>query len=232
MSTPDYKGIYDNQAAQYDLLVAREDYQQNIMRALNQIAPLEGRDVVELGAGTGRLTSMLAPIAKSIQAFDASAHMLDVAIIKLRQSGLHNWRAEVADHRKLLVADGLADIVIAGWSICYTVVWHPEAWRDELAAALAEMRRVARPGGTIIILETLGTGYETPHPPDSLADYYAALAAEGFASTWIRTDYRFTSPAEAEMLTRFFFGDALAERLAAEQLVILPECTGIWWRAS
>jgi ubiquinone/menaquinone biosynthesis C-methylase UbiE len=227
MSEPDYKAIYDNQAAQYELLVAREDYQQNIVRALSQHAPLEGSAVVELGAGTGRLTSMLAPLAASIQAFDASAHMLDVAIAKLRQSGLHNWRVEVADHRKLPVADGLADIVIAGWTICYTVVWHPEAWRAELGAALSEMRRVARPGGTIIILETLGTGYETPHPPDSLADYYAALAAEGFASTWIRTDYRFASPAEAEMLTRFFFGTALAERMAAE--VILPECTGIWW---
>jgi ubiquinone/menaquinone biosynthesis C-methylase UbiE len=68
--------------------------------------------------------------------------------------------------------------VIAGWSICYTVVCHPASWRAALAAALAEMRRVARPGGTIIILETLGTGYETPHPPDSLAEYYATLAAE------------------------------------------------------
>jgi ubiquinone/menaquinone biosynthesis C-methylase UbiE len=232
MSDPDYKDIYDSQAVQYDLLVAREDYQQNIMRALNQIASLEGSEIVELGAGTGRLTSMLAPVAKSIQAFDASAHMLDVAIAKLRQSGLHNWRAEVADHRKLPGAGGLADIVIAGWSICYTVVWHPESWQTELATALAEMRRVARPGGTIIILETLGTGYETPHPPDSLAEYYAALAAEGFASTWMRTDYRFASPAEAEMLTRFFFGDTLAERMAAEQLVILPECTGIWWRTT
>jgi ubiquinone/menaquinone biosynthesis C-methylase UbiE len=230
MSAPDYKHIYDNHAEQYEQLVAREDYQQNIFRALNRIARLDGSDVVELGAGTGRLTSMLAPVARSIQAFDASAHMLDIAIGKLQQSGLRNWRVEVADHRKLPVADAAADIVIAGWSICYTAVWYPETWRAELDKALAEMRRVARPGGTIIILETLGTGYETPHPPAELADYYAALETAGFTSTWIRTDYRFASPAEAEMLTRFFFGAALAEKMAAEQLVILPECTGIWYQ--
>src|SRR5262249_3024079 len=154
-------------------LVAREDYQGNILPALGRIAPLEGRDVVELGAGTGRLTGMLAPVVGSIQAFDASAHMLDAAVGKLERSGLRNWRAEVADHCRLPVADAAADIVIAGWSICYTVVWHPETWRSELDAALAEMRRIVRRDGTIILLETLGTGYETPHPPTELADYYA-----------------------------------------------------------
>ena len=72
-------------------------------------------------------------------------------------------------------------------------------------------------------------GGVTPHPPEELSAYYAALAEAGFSSTWIRTDYRFASPDEAEELTRFFFGAELAERVAAERLVVLPECTGIWW---
>lgn len=227
---PDYRDIYERRAADYDRLVAREDYQGNILRELGRVAPLAGADIVEMGAGTGRLTAMLAPLAGSIQAFDASAHMLALAAEKLRRSGLRDWRAEVADHRRLPVADAAADIVISGWSICYTVVWNPDTWEAELAAALAEMRRVARPGGALIILETLGTGYETPHPPPDLAGYYAALERASFASTWLRTDYRFASPAEAEDLTRFFFGDALAGRVAAERMVILPECTGMWWR--
>jgi hypothetical protein len=93
------------------------------------------------------------------------------------------------------------------------------------------MKRVLRPGGTVIILETLGTGCESPHPPsDALAAYYALLEEEhGFSATWIRTDYRFASLSEAEDLTRFFFGDGLADRVAREGLVTLPECTGIWW---
>ncbi len=87
-----------------------------------------------------------------------------------------------------------------------------------------------RPGGTIIILETLGTGYETPHSPDSLMAYYAFLEEEeGFSSTWIRTDYQFESLTEAEALTRFFFGESMADKVISEDPVILPECTGIWW---
>ena len=78
--------IYNQHADQYELLVSREDYQRNIPQALNRIRPLDGLDVIELGAGTGRLTCMLAPVPKSIQAFDASQHMLDVAASKLEKS--------------------------------------------------------------------------------------------------------------------------------------------------
>ena len=84
------------------------------------------------------------------------------------------------------------------------------------------------PGGS----ETLGTGFETPHPPtEGLAELYRWLEDEhAFAGTRIRTDYRFESPAEAAENTRFFFGDELADRILEENLTVLPECTGIWWR--
>ncbi len=231
---PDLKEIYNKHADQYELLVLREDYQGNILQALNRIRPLDGLDVVELGAGTGRLTCMLAPVVESIQAFDASQHMLDVAAAKLEKSGLRNYRIQVADHRALPAAGQCADLVISGWSVCYTVVDYEETWRDELGKALAEMKRVLRPGGTIIILETLGTGHKTPHPPDNMAAYYAFLENEqGFSHTWIRTDFQFESLAEAETLLGFFFGESfietITEKLVSQDPVILPECTGIWY---
>jgi ubiquinone/menaquinone biosynthesis C-methylase UbiE len=226
---PDLREIYNKHADQYELLVSREDYQGHILRALNEIRSFQGLDVVELGAGTGRLTCMLAPLVKTIQAFDTSQHMLDVAIAKLERSGLRNWRVEVADHRELPVEDQASDVAIAAWSLVYTVVWHQQTWHEELVKALAEMKRVLRRKGTITILETLGTGYKTPHPPHALKSYFAYLEEAGFSSTWIRTDYQFESLAEAEALTRFFFGDELAEKVVERNWVILPECTGIWW---
>jgi len=227
---PDYKMIYQTEAGQYEQLVSREDYQKNILPALNNIRPLAGLDVVELGAGTGRLTTLLAPLAKTIRAFDAAQPMLDVAVSKLEQMGQQNWILEVADHRALPLAAQTADLVISGWSICHTVTWHPENWREELGQALAEMKRILRPGGTVILLETQGTGYETPNAPEKLVKYYAYLEEEaGFSSTWIRTDFRFDSLEEAERLVRFFFGEELALKTVRENWRILPECTGIWW---
>lgn len=228
----DFQHIYAHQADQYDRLVAREDYQGQILAALQRIRPLAGLDVVEFGAGTGRLTRLLAPLVRSIQAFDASAAMLQIAAQTLEDVGRGNWTVGVADNRRLPVEDAVADLAIAGWSFGHTVGWFPDTWREEIGQMLAEMRRVLRPGGTAVILETLGTGRETPQPPHAgLAAYYQWLEGEqGFAATWIRTDYQFASLAEADELTRFFFGADLADRIAHGSLTIVPECTGLWTR--
>lgn len=228
---PDHREIYATQAAKYELLVSREDYQKNLFPALNQVRPLDGLDVVEFGAGTGRLTCMMSPVVKTILVFDASQHMLDVAVAKLEKTGLQDWKVAVTDNRSLPVSDKIADVSIAGWTLGYFTAWQVETWRDEIEQALAQMMRVLRPGGTAIILETLGTGWAEPHPPtDGLAAYYSLLEEEhGFSSTWVRTDYRFESLSEADQLIRLFFSDELADKVAREGLIILPECTGIWW---
>jgi ubiquinone/menaquinone biosynthesis C-methylase UbiE len=227
-----FKEIYENKAEQYEAMVAREDYELNIPRALQEIRPFVDLEVVELGAGTGRLTAIIAPLARRIRAFDESAQMLAVAAGKLEAAGLDNWETAVADNGSLPVGDGEADLAIAGWSLGHATGWYPDTWKEEIGRALAEMHRVLSPGGTIIILETMGTGRETPEPPvEGLARFYAWLEGElGFSYRWIRTDYRFDNPEQAADLTRFFFGGDLADRLLAERRAILPECTGIWWR--
>ncbi len=228
---PDYEEIYRTRASAYELLVSREDYQQNIPRALGQIRSFDGLDVVELGAGTGRLTCMMAPLVKTILVSDISRHMLDVAAAKLAQTGLQNWAVTVADNRALPVADRVADLSIAGWSLGHFTSWYADSWRAEIGRAVAEMKRVLRPGGTVVILETLGTGSEEPCPPaDALSAYYTWLEKEhGFSATWIRTDYEFESLSEAQESMRFFFGDEFLDQVGRENLVSLPECTGIWW---
>jgi ubiquinone/menaquinone biosynthesis C-methylase UbiE len=227
---PDHPAIYSKQADQYEALVSHEDYQHNLLRALQQIFTFDGAMAVELGAGTGRLTCLLAPVVKSIHAFDISQHMLDVAIDKLKNSGLKNWQTAVGDHREITIKDGSADVIISGWSVCYVVVDNPHTWQKELDKVLSEVRRVLRPGGMLILIETLGTGGKQPNPPLHLVQYYDYLESLDFHRTWIRTDYRFESRSHAEALTRFFFGDELVEKIENnEEGIILPECTGIWY---
>jgi ubiquinone/menaquinone biosynthesis C-methylase UbiE len=226
---PDHKAVYDQFGVNYERLVSREDYQGNILKAYQEITALAGKDVVEMGAGTGRLTCLLAPHVHSIQAFDVSQHMLAVAVDKLQQSGLANWKVQVSDHRSLQAEDHCADIVTSGWSICYLVDWNRSSWKEDIDQALAEIRRMLRPGGVVIILETMGTGFETPHPPEHLLEYYQVLAEKGFQQKWIRTDYQFSSVEEAVELVQFFFGNDLAAQVRSAGTTILPECTGIWW---
>ncbi|MFV1858681.1 MAG: class I SAM-dependent methyltransferase [Anaerolineales bacterium] len=225
---PDHREIYANRADQYELLISREDFESNISRKLKELETFDERDVIELGAGTGRLTRLLAPVVRTIHAFDASPNMLEVAAAKLSDTGLRNWGLAASDHRNLPIADLSADIVISGWSIVYLVVWNESAWESELAKGLAEMRRILRPGGSIILLETLGTGHESPQPPENLVDYYSFLEHQGFSSSWIRTDYRFESLEEAEEIVSFFFGEAMLDEIVHDGSITLPECTGIW----
>lgn len=96
-----FQTIYASQADQYEALIQREDYEGNILKTLQQIRPLANVDVVEFGAGTGRLTLMLAALVKSLRAYDGSQHMLDVAIGKLKATGLMNWQAQVSDNRAI-----------------------------------------------------------------------------------------------------------------------------------
>src|SRR5829696_3781807 len=111
--------IYQSEGDRYEALIAREDHQGNILRAINEIIDVNGLDILDLGAGTGRLTLMLAARAKSIRAFDASAEMLRVCRERLLASGLSNWQVDVADHRRLPVPDHSADLVVSGWSVSY-----------------------------------------------------------------------------------------------------------------
>ena len=229
MSDEQQRRIYQTDGDRYEALIAREDYQGNIQKALDEIVNVDGLDILDLGAGTGRLVFMLAPRAKSIRAFDISEEMLRVCRARLEASGSSNWDVKVADHRKLPVDDASADLVVSGWSVSYLAVWNPQTWREELEKWLEEMKRVLRRGGFIVLFESLGTGNESPIKLSHLEKFYPWLDEVGFQNKWKRTDYQFETVEEAEELTRFFFGDELGEQVRQNGWVILPECTGVWW---
>lgn len=225
-----HREIYRHAAARYAELVMREDYEGRLPRTLQKLGVFEGADVVELGAGTGRVTRIVAPWVRSIVALDISEAMLRKAQELLETEVVTTSGLVEADHRCLPLQSATSDVVLAGWSLCYLVSWYAKTWREELQRGLAEIERVLRSGGSVVLIETLGTGHTTPEPPEALRPYYAYLEARGFQKQWVRTDYRFASLEEAETLTRFFFGSELAVEVRARGDATLPECTGIWWR--
>jgi SAM-dependent methyltransferase len=227
MPTPNHEQIYEIQADLYELLISK---QPSLYDVIQDIVPTKGLDILDLGAGTGRLTSILAPEANSMTALDESEAMLGITVRKLRNADLHNWTVRVADHRALPVADHSADLVVSGWSLCYLCSSNIPNWYDNFRKIMTEIRRVLRHGGMVVIFETGGTGSETPVPPDFLTGYFKLLESDyGFSHRWIRTDYTFEDPFEAERLTRFFFGDQLADHIADRRLTYVPECAGVWW---
>lgn len=224
----DYHEIYEKHAEAYDELVAAEDVDGNLMAALQRLVPDAGQ-VVEVGAGTGRVTRLLARMGAKVLATEPSAAMLDVA---RRHLGAHpGVRFAQAAAGALPADDDSAGAVVAGWVFGHFRYWMPEGWRAEIAGFLAECERVVRPGGVVVVIETLGTGSTEPAAPGpELDEYYGWLEDQGFARAWIRTDYQFDSVDEAARVTGFFFGEDFAQRVRREQWARIPECTGLWSR--
>lgn len=228
--------IYREHAEEYHALVMREDREGRLLPAILAAADLRGRDVVELGAGTGRVTALVAPLAARVRAFDRSPAMLERAARYLadRSEALPPGRVSLAraGNTAVPLPDACADVVIEGWSFGHSVVDAGERWEAAAGALLAESLRLLRPGGTLVVIETLGTGRASPAAPHpALARWYAWLEGpQGFSSAWARTDYRFLSRDEADRLTGLFFGERFAFEPGPEGTAILPECTGIWWK--
>ncbi|HEY4492787.1 MAG TPA: class I SAM-dependent methyltransferase, partial [Acidobacteriota bacterium] len=197
---------------------------------LDEIVRVDGLDVIDLGAGTGRFAGLLASRVRSLRAFDLSAHMLSICRDRLRKSNLKDWVTAVADHRGLPLPSHSADLMVSGWSVSYLAVWNPERWRAELEKWLGEMKRILKGGSFIVLFESLGTGNESPNQLKHLENFYPWLDEVGFQNTWIRTDYKFDSYQQAAEIAGFFFGDEMKKRILREKLAVLPECTGVWWR--
>lgn len=224
---PDHDYIYRHQAEQYERLISR---QPGLLPVISGIRRVQGLDVADAGAGTGRIAAAVAPYVRSVTALDQSAAMLEVAASRLAALRPEGWICIPAANDSLPLQDSSVDLVVSGWSVCYSASSVQADWSDALARVQAEFRRVLRPGGTVILFETMGTGCTEPCPPASLIPYYRELEEHyGFSHKVIRLDYTFTDAGEAEELTGFFFGEELALQVRERGSPIVPECAGVWW---
>jgi ubiquinone/menaquinone biosynthesis C-methylase UbiE len=230
----DYHSIYERHAAEYDAMVAAEDCDGHLLPALRSIAPLEGAAALEVGAGTGRVTRLLLEAGARVVASEPALAMLAVARRHVASRPAGRCALLGADALALPVRAGWADVAVAGWALGHLRSWHAVRWRETIARALGELDRALRSVGTLVVIETLGTGEEHPLPPSpELAEYYAWLEGEQqMERLVIRTDYGFPDPEAAARATGFFFGGEFAARVLERGWSRIPECTGLWWRRS
>lgn len=110
-------------------------------RALLGLIPHEWT-VADLGCGTGNIAELLAPLVRHVIAVDQSAPMIKAAKKRLR--GHKNVEFVRGDLLALPQEDASVDA-----ATCALVLHH----LDDPAGALAEMRRIVRPGGTALIID-------------------------------------------------------------------------------
>jgi ubiquinone/menaquinone biosynthesis C-methylase UbiE len=128
--------------------------------------------VADLGSGTGFYTDDVAPYAGTVHAVDVQPGMHDFYREKGAPENVAFVTAEVAD---LPFDDGALDAAVT------TMTYHEFATPE----ALAEVKRVLRPGGRLGIADWSAAGEAERGPPTterfSLADVRDHLSEAGFA---------------------------------------------------
>lgn len=147
--------IYRDRAEAYDALIRHEDHQGALLAEIERIVPLVGAELLDVGAGTGRISLLLAGRAKRLVLVERAPAMLAVARRKLAERRVVAELHE-ADAREMPLAEASFDVAIAGWVFGHFRHWMPEGWRTEVQRAVGEMSRVVRPGGHLVVIETLG----------------------------------------------------------------------------
>lgn len=141
-------GVYDRLASIYDVLFG-PILHPGRLAALERMGIAPGDRILEVGVGTG-INAPLYPRSCQVTGIDLFLPMLEKARKRVKRAGIQHVRLQQMDAGKLAFADGVFDIVYAPYLV--NVV------PDPLAVA-AEMRRVCRPGGKIVILNHfLATG--------------------------------------------------------------------------
>ncbi len=203
---------------------------------------------LDIGCGAGHLSFALAPFLAQVVALDPSAGMLDTVRQAAEAFGHANIKTEYGDAVALPFPDA---------SFCFAATRYSAHHWVELGQAMAEMRRVVRPGGYVLIIDV-----ETSQDP--LVDtHFQALELlrdrshvrnrsdeewrkhfqeAGFEclehSVWpVRLDFpswveRIRTPAEKIAMIRRLQSEApveVREALAIEEDGSFTLQTGLWW---
>jgi ArsR family transcriptional regulator len=144
------RAFFDAVGPEWDALrkVLQDDWLR--ARAVSRLVP-PGITVADVGTGTGILALELARLGVRVVAIDRSERMLDAARGKVEESGLGGIELRQGDAAALPLDDASVDAAFAHVVLQYL---------PSPADAVAEMARVVRPGGVVVVADFLPHEHE------------------------------------------------------------------------
>lgn len=140
-------------------------------------APERTDDCVDLGAGTGFVTTALAPLVHSVLAVDISPEMTRSLAEQADLADLGNVRAEVGDLNELSLNPESTDLIVSNYALHHLT-------DSGKRALVANTARWLRPGGRLVLADMMFGRGTTPRDRRILREKVAALAAKGPGGWW------------------------------------------------
>lgn len=159
------KSFWQTYAVFYDAFMRREKklYAEMARRIAERLTP--GDDVLEAGAGTGIISAAIAPYARHVECCDYAPNMVRRAQRKMRRLRRGNVSCSVRDIKATGYPIARFSVVIAA-NVLHLL--------SEPEKAVAELRRVCKPGGFLVLPIFL------PQPVGEKSLSVKALKAVGF----------------------------------------------------
>lgn len=202
--------------AVYELENRAQDVDDAVWAVLDEVAPWAGRDVVDVGCGSGYHLPRLAAGARTVVGVEPHPPLVELA--RARTDALERVRVLTGLGEALPLPDAGADVVHAR-TACF--------FGPGCESAIVEAERVLRPGGVLVVVDLDAT--RTPYGEWMRADLprYDPVAAErfftgrGFGLRRVDTVWRFDDRATL----RSVLGIEFSHRVAARALERTPGLT-------
>jgi SAM-dependent methyltransferase len=193
---------------------------------MRSLADWTGRDVLDVGCGTGFHLPLFAADARTVTGVEPHADLLAIARRRTRRLPNVAVLAGLAD--ALPVAPASVDVVHARWAYFFGPGSEP---------GLAELDRVVRRGGTAFVIDndptrsTFGGWFSRGFPEVDPVAVERFWTTRGWTREGLDLAWTFDSRADLEAVVRIELPPAVAEDvLAGHDGTTVDYAVDLWWR--
>jgi SAM-dependent methyltransferase len=219
--------IWDTPAT-YELENLAVDRDGRIEAAMREVADWEGRDVLDIGCGTGFHLPRFAATARSVTGVEP--HLPLVRLARRRTARTPGVTVLHGSAAALPLAAASVDVAHARWAYFFGPGCEP---------GLAELARVVRRGGTAFVVDndatrsTFGRWFGAAYPSVDPVAVERFWSSHGWTRVPLLVDWRFDSRADLEAVVRIELDPRTADAaLAAHEGLVVDYAVNLWWRRS